>query len=198
MTTKFNANIDYKTAFAAEVDALWATDINARIGELQAHLKRLKKDLEEAEKTKATKWALLALPYEIGECERTIQCEFERKTQIAANLTEAYVCDTGERPDARQLDRMATWLLKGAEHGDIDAEVLTAPQRYRRKKRELPDMLIDGKIMNDDGNTYREPKPSMDEKGSHFEYVRMPSDNEDKRKFNGPMRRYNVNFNGKK
>ena len=181
MTTRFNASDDYKIAFAAEVDALWATDINARIGELQSEIRQREKRGDDVTTQQARLREL-----------------FAQKRKAVANLTEAYVRDTGERPDARQLDRLATWLLKGAEHGDIDAEVLTAPQRYRRKKRELPDMLIDGKIMNDDGNTYREPKPSMDEKGSHFEYVRMPSDNEDKRKFNGPMRRYNVNFNGKK
>ena len=183
MTTRFNASDDYKTAFAAEVDALWASDINAKINEARAMLKKAVKDGDR-------KYELIA--------KLDLAIYFDEKRKAVANLIETYVRDVGERPDARQLDRLATWLLKGAEHGDIDAEVLTAPQRYRRKKRELPDMLIDGKIMNDDGNTYREPKPSMDEKGSHFEYVRMPSDNEDKRKFNGPMRRYNVNFNGKK
>jgi len=182
---------DYKSIFVAAVDNLWASDLNARIGELNAEIKRWQHELQMVKSDEV-------VAEKIEDDLDTIAQLFAEKIRRVDELIERYIAATGERPDARQLDRLATWLLKGAEHGDIDAEVLTAPQRYRRKKRELPDMLIDGKIMNDDGNTYREPKPSMDEKGSHFEYVRMPSDNEDKRKFNGSMRRYNVNFNGKK
>lgn len=38
----------------------------------------------------------------------------DRKQRIA-DLTNAYIEQTGQRPDHRQLDRLAEWLLRGHE-----------------------------------------------------------------------------------
>lgn len=177
---------DYKAQFAAAVDELWASDLNARIGELNAEIRRWKHELR---MVKSDEIVAEKIEDDLDTMFLWLAQLFAEKNRRVDELIERYIAATGERPDSRQLNRLATWLLKGVE-GD---GTLTASQWYRRRKRELPDALIDEKVFVDDGNSWREPKPRMDGDGSHFEYVRFPSDGEDKRRFNGNLRKYNVN-----
>lgn len=138
----------YKMTFKDAVDRLWGTDINDKIRELLYN-----KDYEKA----------LEL--------------FEEKTRMADEAIEGYVARTGERPDAAQLNRLAAWIDKHAEHVS-DVLVLSRGQRARREKREIPSGNIDFK-REDDGNRCIEPKPTDADGGKlslQYQDVRMPSE----------------------
>ena len=180
MSDDYKAQFDFaKSAFAAAVDNLWASILNARIGELNAEIKRRQHESDEVAAEK------------IEDNLDTIAQLFAEKIRRVDELIERYIAATGERPDSRQLDRLATWLLKGAEELS-EYKILTERQmRTRNREKEFPSFTIDLHEQSaDNGNKYNPPIAEWNGGLWRREYVKLPSDHEDKRKYNGrPVKR---------
>jgi hypothetical protein len=113
------------------------------------------------------------------------------KNNAIQRLTDAYMAHTGERPDVTQLDRLSTWLLRGVEHEDADADVKTHRQlRHVRTERETTS-YNDELSVNNDGNRRTEPAPIVDgPNAGHYDFVRTDYDHtDDKRKYNAIVRK---------
>ena len=181
---------DYKAQFAAAVDELWASDLNARIGELNAEIRRLEAECRYWERT--NDWLGAAKPMGILIDKRLQQWDLvEEKIRRVDELIERYIAAIGERPDSRQLDRLATWLLKGAEELS-EYKILTERQmRTRNREKEFPSFTVDLYEQSaDSGNKYNPPIAEWNGGLWRREYVKLPSDHEDKRKYNGrPVKR---------
>ena len=179
---------DYKAQFTAAVDELWASDLNARIGELNAEIRRLEAECRYWERT--NDWLGAAKPMGMLIDKRLQQWDLvEEKIRRVDELIESYIASTGERPDSRQLDRLATWLLKGIE-GD---GILTYNQLKKRREREIPYEYIE--YRDNDGNRRIAPKPTDSDGGYQYQqriFVRLPHDNADLREFNGHVRKYRL------
>jgi hypothetical protein len=77
-----------------------------------------------------------------------------KRMKLVEDLTEAYITQTGERPDHAQLDRLATLILR---------EELTDKDRMKMRKNEYP-------IMSDEQLARRqEGKHKRDEDGIYVE-----------------------------
>jgi hypothetical protein len=182
----FTFTDDYKADFERYVSELWSTNISGNIKALQNDEKGYLRELETCVNVRLVEELHVNL-----ECvQADIRELFVEKNRLVDALTNGYVEHSGEIPESIQLDRLATWILKGAEqYGDILTD-----RQLRRRQNDIEFLFFSPEArsfrLEKDGNKRVKIAPSMDSDESHKVRVKLPHDNMDKREFNGPLRKY--------
>lgn len=117
----------------------------------------------------------------------------EAKTLIVEAITEQYFLQTNKMPDYLLLEKLSTFILRGQENVNEEYPFLTDRQlRRRHNDKEVVFHSPEERKyhLENDGNKVVKATPSMDSLESHKVSVRLPSDNEDLRRYNGPLRKY--------
>lgn len=189
----FTFTNDYINEFKKHVDKLYKSSINDVIRDLKREVSSLETRLGESDNLESEDRLLET----IEELEADIKDLFEEKVEITSSLIESYFGLVGETPNSIQLDRLSTWVIKHSEHDDEEFDIKTKRQLQRiYKEREVlyDSNEIDDLVYEDDGNRVVKPKVNSDDNGNHRIRVSLDYDKEpDKRKYNAPVKRYNLN-----
>jgi hypothetical protein len=138
---------DYKSKFRAIIDDLFArvkydTETGGELAFKHVHREPREGDYVILRgETKPVKYDEKA--HKAEEIAAVLVSDRSKRIKIIDELTEAYVTQTGERPDHTQLDRLATLILREELTDDDpykmsheDDPILSDTQRGRRYKRE--------------------------------------------------------------
>ena len=129
--------------FEARVDELYNHQINAYISALIDKKRVLEKVLNETTRARIDPTDLLD---DISEYKKRLILAIYDKIDMVEKLTDNYVKQTGMRPDKRQLDRLATWILQGSDDC-MGTHVLNERQLNYRKLREYPLVIRKGHVL---------------------------------------------------
>lgn len=145
----------------------------------------------------------LALAMREGDTDRVsdiynaMRANAQKKSDIVTKITEEYFSERGEMPEGSALDRLSTWIIRFMENIDGEDLVLTDRQmRTRNREKEMSFYSPESREfhLEADGNKVVKNAPGMDSNESHKVHVRLPHDNVDLRQFNGPLKKYFIDF----